>query len=189
MPPTRDRNVETPVRLRYDAMESLRRELRRDLRQYVDDRMDAQGVRLDAIKDDAEEAKNLGISARDKAMLPHECTQQATLEKFDKTLTSWSNWWKGIMVTIIVAILGLGGLIAGWWSDQGETKRDVVELKNEVVEVKQTVEETQDKVDSFQTTFETHNQQAEKKQAQQVQVITQAVTEVVKSEIRKSRRR
>lgn len=158
-----DNSYETPAQLRYSHMEALRRELRRDLREYADSLTRAQEVRVDALKEDTAGLQN--------------------------SVTSWSGWWRGIMITVIVALLGLGGMLAGWWNDQSETKRDVADLKTKIGEVDQTVKSTKADFDSFRVTFDAKVRKDTADRQKQIQAVTEAFTKVVKTEMKKSRRR
>lgn len=162
------RNPEdTSVPLQYDIVVAMRQELRRDMRDYAKNLMAAQNVRIANIKDSTAEQ---GVS-----------------------ITNWSKWWRGIMITLLLAIVSIGGLIAGWWSDQTQMRSDVSSLNHKIEEIDDTVKTTKSDLDSFRITFEQKEAQVDQVRQEQLRVqlhdLSQAVTNTIKAEMRKSRRR
>lgn len=183
--------LDTPPNLRYSygQMEALRKELKTELQEYVRHlvraetaKFEANSARLDAVKDDADEAKRISISARDKAMKPHDCAQSTVLEELKRVVGGWSAWWKGIVVTVIIAVASLGAVTAKWWSSLERTQVEVKNLQTDVSEVSQAVQSTRNDVQTLKNTLENQN-------AEQLESVTEAVKNTIQREMSRSRRR
>ena len=180
---------EATAPLQYDTIAAIRQELRNDVREYVKGLLEAQKVRIDAVTGVAKEAKTISSSAKDEAMKPHSCLNQEIISAQGNAITNWSKWWRNIMITLLIAIVSVGGVMAAWWADQSKTRIEVTNLHHKIEEIDATVRTTKADFDSFRIVFEQKEVQGARVQEEQMRDISKTVTEVIKAELRKSRRR
>jgi hypothetical protein len=81
----------------------------------------------------AEEAKLIGLAAKD-----HPCAQGNILTDLRSRVGSWDKWWKATVVSILLAIVSIGGFVwmTGSKTAVVETKMNAVEDSMKSLEVK-----------------------------------------------------
>lgn len=173
---------ESHPRILLAEVDALRQELRHEAHGYIENLLAVQKERINHIQEKTDETKRICIDVQERSMLTHKCSQLVSIQEMRKSIQVWSNWWRGIMVTVILAILGLGGVIAGWWMDQAELKGEVTGLHGKMVQV-----------ESAFTDFRAEYAEKEANdlagRRQQVAEIKEAVTDAVSSALQKPRPR
>jgi outer membrane murein-binding lipoprotein Lpp len=172
-----------------DAAYNSREDLRRELVTLMKAENKVLDTRLLSVEGDAQEAKKIALSARKKAMEQHTCTELDTLAELKESVGAWAKWWRGIMITLIAAIVVVGTTAGGWWYSHTEVKAEVDTLGTRVGELNTKVDASQTSLDQFRTSFEVTEQKQKQAQEKQVKDIAEAVGKAVKKELRDSRRR
>ena len=114
---------------------------------------EATKLRIDSIAKEVDETKNIALSARNKASAEHACHQEKRMEALEERADSWDRWFKGVVITIVTAIVGIGSFMSLVYytkaddSDVQRVKADVSIIKSDVAEVK---ESQQKVVEAFQ---------------------------------------
>ena len=184
-----DNKSPTQSRDDYRTFTQLRQDLRDELIRLMTAENKATAEKVKGVTADAAEAKKIALSARKISMQPHSCSQVATLAELRESVGSWAKWWRGIMVTLIAAIIVFGATIGGWWYSHMGVKAEVKTLNVEVVKVQTEVKATNASFEDFRVSFEKKERVSKQEQQQQVQDIAKAVGQAVQKELKNSRRR
>ena len=70
---------------------------------------------IKALEKAAKDTKGIALSAKKKTEEPHVCIHERTLTDINTAVASWSNWWRGVIITVIATIIILGTALGGWW--------------------------------------------------------------------------
>ncbi len=125
------------------AKSSTQRELDRLGREKAN--KEATKIQLESMKEDIDETKSIAISARNKSM-SHTCVQE-------ERMSSWDKWFKGIMITVVGAVVVVGSFMAVVFytkadaSDVEAVKMDVTAIKSDVSDIQLSQERIEEALD------------------------------------------
>ncbi len=127
---------------------STRRDIDRLERTKADDK--ATDIRFNELEKDIDETKKIALGARKQAYAEHPCHQEVRMKVVEKKATGWDKWFKGILITVISAIVILGSFMATVWytkadaSEVAKVKQDVTTIKGDV----NNIQESQERIEA-----------------------------------------
>ena len=167
---------------------SIRREPERLDRTKADDKVTA--VRLEELDKDVDETKKIALSAKKQAG-EHLCLQETRMTKLEEDNRSWGRFFKGLVVTVVSAIVVVGGFMAALHytkaevSEVQDVKMDVAGIQRDMSEVKISQEKVEKAVKA------SHKLQKEREE-KRVTALKEAMKEAIleaNADIKPNRRR
>ena len=167
MPHGSDSKYPTPIHgTRSSYLEnSLDKKADRD---WTEAKLQTSDIRMNGLKEDLDETKNIALAAKKKANLPHECLQKDEILKTAALVDGWSKWWRGILISAMGFLVVAG---SSWMYQYFTLTTEVSTTKESVEDLKITVK----KIEASQT--ELKDAFHEDKAAQRLQA-EQNITEI-----------
>lgn len=133
----------------------FQRTVNKDIGRLEDNKAEDSGV--DIAQKLAEEAKEMAMAAKEKAMEPHKCTQVSTLDNLKEKITSGNKLKIGGLVSILIATAAFGVFL-------GVLKTSVADTRDDVSGISVKVEDNTDQISELKKSIDS-NQEENKKAA------------------------
>lgn len=151
--------------------------------------MDWAQAKFDALKEDADEAKVLALSAKRKAEAGHNCNQVKVIEEMKAKIDGWTKWWKATMVTLIAGIIAVVSFLWSVNDRADEVEDGVQDVRESVEKVTNKVTTVMDAQKKMQTTIDRQDIVEEAKDRDLHFKLKKALKEVLTEDKRNSPKR
>lgn len=109
-------------------------------------------LKFSELEKDVDETKKIALSAKKKAEEPyvHSCFQEERMKSVEDKTSGWNKWFRGIVVVVISAVIGLGSFLATVWFTKADAA-EVAEVKSDVTMIKidvSNIQESQERIEA-----------------------------------------
>jgi len=159
---------------------------------YVEGQIKALEALIQAVNKEGEETKKIALSGRNKAMEPHQCARNKTVDNLVFDSEKRNTRVRGIIVTVISAIVITAGTLTGWLYSHKVLRDDVDDLKTDVAGLQGGMTKVVKSQEAMQEALEQDAAAEKLQQKQQMEDFRDALKEVlleVKEEDSSNRRR
>ena len=161
--------------------------LRENLGQKADEKWVK--AKIDPLKEDIDETKKIALSARKKAMEPHECTQDEAIKDMMKAINGWKNVKILALISVGVVIVGVIGQFFALKDGVEDNQAAITDVQDDVAQVKGSIVQARIEVQEVKSIVEDDQKSKVKQDKKQIQEIKSVIKEALEEAAPRRRNR
>ena len=140
-------------------------------------------AKLEALKGNEDDTRQIAITAREKASLPHVCGNSDRMADIEDRLSRWDSWWRGIMAAVISAVVIVGGAVAAAWYRTETLQVSVTSVSADVTELKSSIVSIQRSQEQITKVIEESERSSREEEARRAEELQKALRDAVRDGI------
>jgi len=131
-------------------------------------------AKLETFLSRGDETKNIAISAKEKADARHICFNDNRLSDIEDRLKRWDSWWRGVMITVISAVVVGGSAVGAAWYRTENLQGNISQVREDVEALRgdiEKVDESQREISQFLKDWEKDLKDKEEKRELELRAI------------------